>query len=675
VTRTKPTKKPAGSGRATRTSAIQSYKKPKKKKAKSGPQITLKIDGNSTTYDPAAVTEDVLAELREVTASKPDTVVGITICRLMASSLPEQEAVWRCLSEITNRCPKHTLVVDGRPTADVVGTVIEMIVGVDDPRHEASVRAATMAASICCGTATAKEVAATRITDRLKNLRTPVRRSAVVADIRALSGASSDKKDGPNATLLAEDFVESQRSLLATDRPLNYFNGEFYRWNQVWRSVSKEEFNACVNKFLQASSEVEAVTQKLTNDVVGNIAGQSVLTCDGTSMPFYVDKYDPSVIVRRRHMLVMRNGLVDLDPIVDGEPPQLQAFDSSWFVTTQLPYDFDPKARCPRFLQFLHRVLEINPETGVPKRKDDLRLAILQEFFGYCLLTDGRFHKFLIMTGQGANGKSVAQNVLIKMLGHENVSHQSLDQFHGTFALEPLLGKMANICGDLNELDAVAEGVIKRLTGDDRLTVNRKNRQAATMQPGVKLIFATNTLPRFTDKSSGMWRRLIAMPFDVVIPLEEQNEQLSSELEAELPGILNWAIEGLQRLLQDGFSECRVCRRVQEQHRHDCDPLAQFVDELVVKKEGARTNCKDLYKTYDDWCEESNRRPLSSGEFSRGITRLTKIKQKRDSVVDRTGTRPYFWPGLWVAGPNIPNPFDNAAHSKNGRPRTCVPTR
>ena len=92
----------------------------------------------------------------------------------------------------------------------------------------------------------------------------------------------------------------------------------------------------------------------------------------------------------------------------------------------------------------------------------DRRLRVLQEWFGYTLLCDGRFQKFLLMVGEGRNGKGVIQNLWVQMLGAENVAHVSLDQLSGRFAMQPLLGKMANICGDLCEIDAVAEGVLKR---------------------------------------------------------------------------------------------------------------------------------------------------------------------------------------------------------------------
>ena len=87
---------------------------------------------------------------------------------------------------------------------------------------------------------------------------------------------------------------------------------------------------------------------------------------------------------------------------------ELLTFDSRWFSTVKLPYAFNPEAHCPGFMRFLYRVLEIDPETRRAAHPRDRRLRLLQEWFGYNLLNDGRFQRFLIMVGEGANGKSVS---------------------------------------------------------------------------------------------------------------------------------------------------------------------------------------------------------------------------------------------------------------------------
>jgi P4 family phage/plasmid primase-like protien len=313
----------------------------------------------------------------------------------------------------------------------------------------------------------------------------------------------------------------------------------------------------------------------------------------------------------------------------------------------------------------LRQILEANLQTGEPLRPGDNRIKVIQEFMGYTLLPDSRYQKFLIMVGPGSNGKGVLQLLWIRMLGESNVAHVGLDQLGNRFSLWPLVGKMANVCGDLNEIDRVSEGILKRLTGGDPLTVDRKNQSLLTLAPTIKLVFATNTLPKFQDKSRGVWRRLMVAPFDVTIPDDKVNEQLVEELSAELPGILNFALAGLRRLLQNrGFTRCAVCNSARDEHQLDCDPFSQYVDECVQlpksdKDQVRRISTDEQYRDYAEWCRRNGRRyAMSSGEFNRRFARLPGVRKQRSPTADPDGRRPYFWTGVGRPLP-IPPPSED----------------
>ncbi len=470
---------------------------------------------------------------------------------------------------------------------------------------------------------------------------------------------------GPNPTVLAEDFVQRHRDaapkgLVAADaQTLHYFGGTFYEWDRVWKEIKPEEMRAIVARDLQDHSGVARVTTGLVANVLLNLQALCVVGGADQPLPFFIDEYGPPTHRTRRKMLVLGNGMIDLEAIADGAKPQLLPHDPRWFGTSGLPFDFDPEAKCPEFRQFLRQVLEHHPTTKEPLTQGDGRMKLLQEWFGYSLLPDGRFQKFLLMVGEGSNGKGVIQNLWLRMLGEQNVAHVSLDQLSGQFALQSLIGKMANICGDLCEIDAVAEGVLKRLTGEDNIMVDRKYQAPVPMAPTVKLIFGTNSLPRFSDKSRGVWRRLVAMPFRVVIPEAEQDEQLAKRLAAELPGILNWALQGLRRLLKQGhFSPCAVCAEAAKRHQLDCDPVSQFVDECGIHPppSGGKplwTPKDELYQVYRDWCEGGGYLPLSRNRFNRQIGKLPGVQEHRAPQAEPDGKRPYYWTGI---GKPIPMP-------------------
>jgi putative DNA primase/helicase len=114
-------------------------------------------------------------------------------------------------------------------------------------------------------------------------------------------------------------------------------------------------------------------------------------------------------------------------------------------------------------------------------------------------------------------------------------------------------------------------------------------------------------LPVFNDKTGALYRRLILIPFLTVIAESSQNSHLVTELTAELPGILNWAINGLQRLLkQDQFTKCLICERAKAEHRLDCSAVAQFLEEtvpLLPESHRQKMSTTEFHQRYRVWCE------------------------------------------------------------------------
>ena len=243
---------------------------------------------------------------------------------------------------------------------------------------------------------------------------------------------------------------------------------------------------------------------------------------------------------------------------------------------------------------------------------------------GYTVLpNDTTFEKFLVMVGDGANGKSTVANILVRMLGEENVSHVPLDRIGGEFRLWQMMNKQANIVADMNRMEKVEEGLLKSLVSGDPIQINRKNQPPVTMRPTAKLIFGTNSLPPISDRSNGVWRRMITIPFLEHFDEDRRDRCRAEQLRDELPGIFNWVLEGARRLLQqDGFTPCAICSGCLSDYRVASDPIAQFVESCTrVHPDNTRASvqCKVLYDSYRNWCEENGRRHVNSSEFGRQI--------------------------------------------------------
>jgi phage/plasmid-associated DNA primase len=136
--------------------------------------------------------------------------------------------------------------------------------------------------------------------------------------------------------------------------------------------------------------------------------------------------------------IAMANGLLDVEGALRQDEDVLREPTPSWFDFTYRTYEYDPTAKCPKWLRFLKEVL--------PEKKARM---LLQEFIGLCLVFDASYHKFLLLVGEGANGKAALTHVLIQLLGPDNVSHVPLEQFGEVFAMAPTIGKLANIVSDI----------------------------------------------------------------------------------------------------------------------------------------------------------------------------------------------------------------------------------
>jgi putative DNA primase/helicase len=216
---------------------------------------------------------------------------------------------------------------------------------------------------------------------------------------------------------------------------------------------------------------------------------------------------------------------------------------------------------------------------------DKVSRRFLQEWMGYQLIHSVKQQKFVIMYGHGADGKSVWCLVCRLVVGPDNVTAVGLEAFDPkrTFPLAVMDGKLANIVEEIGELDKAAEGLIKQIVGGSPVLIERKHRGPITTVLSARLTFATNTWPRFSDRSDGIWRRVSVIKFEnQILDESKQNKNLIDAdwwiNSGDLPGILNWAIAGLKRLEARGhFTESEKSKDAKGEFRVDANPARQYL--------------------------------------------------------------------------------------------------
>ncbi|MBW8067919.1 MAG: hypothetical protein GJU73_10830 [Ferrovum sp.] len=301
----------------------------------------------------------------------------------------------------------------------------------------------------------------------------------------------------------------------------------------------------------------------------------------------------------------------------------------------KLSVQWDPEAQCPRWLQFLDDVFVCDADKAQ-------KILFVQEWFGYCLTPDNSQHKFVWMVGSGGNGKSVLLTTLTHLVGRSNVSNAHIERLGDKFVRAELEDKLINISAEMSANATLSDGYLKSIVAGDEIEAERKFKPSFSFRPYVRLIGATNHLPRLRDLSEGFFRRAIILGFNRQFSETEQDHALEAKLDAELPGILVWALNGLKSLRNRGrlgIPPSSVATL--NQYRHESDTEKMFIEEclLISTDNSGRTSPSELYEIYTAWCRSNGYMARNKVNFGKRLAELGIEKH-------RSGGKDYWCVGI-----------------------------
>jgi len=302
--------------------------------------------------------------------------------------------------------------------------------------------------------------------------------------------------------------------------------------------------------------------------------------------------------------------------------------DNQYGAKVQIPCEFNTKnyAKIKRWLQFLDEIF--------PKKKEKVKIDVLQQFFGYCLLTDCRFAKSLWLVGGGNNGKSVVIDVLTGMLGEDNVSSISMHEVGERFRTYAMENKYANLSGETTR-DAMGTDTYKKLVSGDLVSAERKYGEVYQFRNFSKQIFSFNDPPVILDRSHGLARRIIVIEFlRRFLPKEEEHNLAKRLIKEEIDGIFIWALDGLLKLIRnDGFEGLEEVDKAKERLLLAMHPFLQFINECCDVVDGEEVSTQEIWKAYQEWCNEGKYKGMTRNHFYRDITtKFPSVEKTRDKV-------------------------------------------
>lgn len=298
------------------------------------------------------------------------------------------------------------------------------------------------------------------------------------------------------------------------------------------------------------------------------------------------------------------------------------------YATSSLPYAYDPEANPEVFLAVLQKAL---PDA----------VEFLQEFAGYCLTPDTSLETALWFKGPRGSGKSTLMEGLTAMLGERHGILGLAEIESSPFALAKIPGKTLLTSTEQPASYLRSTHVIDALISGESLMVDRKYREAERVVPVAKVIWAMNDLPRIANTTSGIFRRVKVLEFP---KLEDKPDPgIKEYIKDEGAGILNWALEGLERLQErGGFEFPASVLSATAQFEHSNDLPSQFVEEMCRRDPDARTTSRYLYEKYAEWAKDGGHKPTS-------INRIGEDWQRLGFTSESDG-RTKYWKGVKYVG-------------------------
>lgn len=407
-----------------------------------------------------------------------------------------------------------------------------------------------------------------------------------------LKSIQKSADSAPTESQIVDEIIQKHQLLYVN-------NVGFYEWNgKIWESIPDlmAEYYAdkLYGKRFATANRVKAVKNLLKSRTITD------------------------VVFDRNPVLSFQNGTLEI------ETGKFRDFSQADYCSILMEYDYDADATCPTWESFIEDVTDEEPR----------RAENLQFIAGYTLFSDCRHQKVFILVGSGGNGKSVYLEIIQKLFGDKNVTHVEPTGLAKEFERIRLKDSLLNIGSDINSdfsKGEIREWLLKVADGTS-VQACYKGMNHVDFIPRCKLVYACNALPT-AEIINGLNRRMqfIDFPCQYVETPDPKNPKqrrrdinIVPKLNAELPGIFNWAYAGYKLLNTVGyFTDTPEQASLMEQFEQTSNPISVFCEEQEFEGTQSKDN---IYYWYTLWCDKTGHKPLSRERF---------IPKFRDCMGDR----------------------------------------
>jgi putative DNA primase/helicase len=453
-------------------------------------------------------------------------------------------------------------------------------------------------------------------------------------------GEGAQEPDGPflpspKAPLNAARSLIEAKFTHEGQPTIRHWRGRWLEWQQsYWAEVEENKLHGAAYEyfaeamFLNKKQEPEPWHPDFTKICkLFKAAAAALCHLDGKlNQPLWIGADCGQVIA-------CANGLLHL------ERRELLPLSPLYFNQTAAPFDYDAEATEPReWLSFLASIWGDDAE----------QIEALQEWLGYIVSSRTDQQKILLLVGPARAGKGTIARGLISLVGKEHVAGPTLSGLQNEFGLAPLIGKSLAVISDAR-MTGRSHTVVERLltiSGEDTVTVNVKLKPQWTGRLPCRFMIISNEIPQLQDTSGAIASRFVALTLTKSFEGAEDT-QLGDKLAGELAGILNWSLEGLDHLQEQGrFTRPASTAEAMETLRDLASPLAAFIRKCCVLDPGQEVLIAKAFSAYQTFCEEAGYEPTekTAPQFGTAVRSIhSQLKRVRRGP---KGDQHHAWVGI-----------------------------
>jgi P4 family phage/plasmid primase-like protien len=375
----------------------------------------------------------------------------------------------------------------------------------------------------------------------------------------------------------------------------------------VWRPALRNQLNATILEAIKEFREISGLRGIKPHTLISSV--RALLEAETThdiDLLRASGELDPVVNTRNCEVWTRDDGAVDICQHT-----------AEHYLTSAVPFPYDPKAECPTFDHMLKGMF-------APCFDAEEVIEHLWEMIGYVIQPLKNLSHWWLFYGKGHDGKSKFLSIIDALLGESALSKElgSFNISKNKHAYCDLVGKLAVIDDDLKLGTALPDEFLKKATENKKLTADPKGRDPFQFSVSTSILVSSNHLPHSGDVSWAMRRRAVVIPCRRSFTLDEADPTIAPRVIAEeLPGVLAKALRALRRLRRRGqFKIPDSCKRAAATWVEEANQVANFVADCCTPRDDLRNDFGPLWESFKLWAyEEGLRKHYTRRQFRKTL--------------------------------------------------------